>query len=186
MIGVLALAGAERLCNALLSDEITSSPAYTDLIGKSLQLVVGTPSLSLTIVFAEDHLSFLPVSTPIFEPQGGICPDAPDCILSVLTLKDLYALLQHPDGAAAVSGNMDVWHTIQSLLHTLSPVMTQYETLITDSLLYLWEKLPLKPATAHNFNHDLTAQLDQEIQQKLDTLAQLDRQILAKQQQLSD
>ncbi len=186
MLGILALAGVERLCNALLSAEITSLPAYTDLIGKSLQLVVGTPSLSLVILFAEDHLSFLPAYTPIFEPQGGICPDAPDCVLSVLTLKDLYTLLQYPDGVAAVSGDMDVWCAIQSLLHALNPVMVQYETLITDSLLSLWEKLPLKPATAPKFNHDLTAQLDQEIQEKLDTLAQLERQILAKQQQLSD
>lgn len=189
MFSVLALAGIERLCNAVLTTQVVRSPAFIRLIGKSLQVNIGTPPVSLVVVFAEDHVRFDPVVATIFEPQGGIIPDTPDCILSVKDLKQLYALLQNPNLANSptfgTSGDKDVWQDIEELLYGIEPAIMQYELLITDSLSQLWQKLPLNKSANNSPLNDLNEQLEQAISDKLDLLADLDRQILAKQQQLS-
>lgn len=189
MFSVLALAGIERLCNAVLTEQVVRSPAFIHLIGKSLQVNIGTPPVSLVVVFAEDHVRFDPVVATIFEPQGGIVPDTPDCVLSVKDLKQLYALLQNPNLANTafnISGDKDIWQDIEGLLYGVQPAIIQYELLIMDSLSQLWQKLPLnKSANKDHSLNDLNEQLEQAISDKLDLLADLDRQILAKQQQLS-
>ncbi len=190
MFSVLALAGIERLCNAVLTKQVVRTPAFIRLIGKSLQVNIGTPPVSLVVVFAEDHVRFDPVVATIFEPQGGIVPDTPDCVLSVKDLKQLYALLQNPNLANSptfsISGDKGVWQDIEELLYGVQPAIMQYELLITDSLTSLWQKLPLnKSANKDHSLNDLNEQLEQAISDKLDLLADLDRQILAKQQQLS-
>lgn len=189
MFSVLALAGIERLCNAVLTKQVVRTPAFIRLIGKSLQVNIGTPPVSLVVVFAEDHVRFDPVVATIFEPQGGIIPDTPDCILSVKDLKQLYALLQNPNLANSptfgTSGDKDVWQDIEELLYGIEPAIMQYELLITDSLSQLWQKLPLNKSANNSPLNDLNEQLEQAISDKLDLLADLDRQILAKQQQLS-
>lgn len=188
MFSVLALAGIERLCNAVLTEQVVRTPAFIRLIGKSLQVNIGTPPVSLVVVFAEDHVRFDPVVATIFEPQGGITPDTPDCVLSVKDLKQLYALLQNPslaNTAFNISGDKGVWQDIEGLLYGVQPAIMQYELLITDSLTSLWQKLPLNKSANNSPLNNLNEQLEQAISDKLDLLADLDRQILAKQQQLS-
>lgn len=129
MIGVLALGLAERVINGTLGCDPMSQTQLAPLSGKSLRVIIDEPSLSLDVLFCDDHLRFEPVSQSLFEPQGGVVCQ-PDCTLHVATPQQLLALMQDPTGNLPIKGDYKVLMQIKALAENFRPELLNLETLI--------------------------------------------------------
>ena len=135
MLTVLLLAGAEKLINiAIASDEITKA-GLAPLAGKVLRLNMGTPDVSLDVLFTDERLRFEPVmSESVFEPGGSmnerqkasldksrIGYSRPDCIITVDNPAQLLNLIRGTDGNLPIAGDYKVLMQLKQLVAGFDP-----------------------------------------------------------------
>lgn len=130
MLTVLTLGLIERIINGVLSTDPIAHTHLQTLSGKTLRVVVNAPSLSVDVLFCDDHIRFEPVSQSIFEPQGGVVV-TPDCTLTVDTPAELLALMRHPSGNLPIKGDYKVLMQIKAMSDDFSPdIFDKLENLI--------------------------------------------------------
>lgn len=135
MLTVLLLAGAEKLINiAIASDEITKA-GLAPLAGKVLRLNMGTPDVSLDVLFTDERLRFEPVmSESVFEAGGSmnerqkasldksrIGYSRPDCIITVDNPAQLLNLIRGTDGNLPIAGDYKVLMQLKQLVAGFDP-----------------------------------------------------------------
>ncbi len=135
MLTVLLLAGAEKLINiAIASDEITKT-GLAPLAGKVLRLNMGTPDVSLDVLFTDERLRFEPVmSESVFEAGGSmnerqkasldksrIGYSRPDCIITVDNPAQLLNLIRGTDGNLPIAGDYKVLMQLKQLVAGFDP-----------------------------------------------------------------
>ena len=135
MLTVLLLAGAEKLINiAIASDEITKA-GLAPLAGKVLRLNMGTPDVSLDVLFTDERLRFEPVmSESVFEESGSmnerqkasldksrIGYSRPDCIITVDNPAQLLNLIRGTDGNLPIAGDYKVLMQLKQLVAGFDP-----------------------------------------------------------------
>ncbi|MFZ2842517.1 ubiquinone biosynthesis accessory factor UbiJ [Psychrobacter sp.] len=135
MLTVLLLAGAEKLINiAIASDEITKA-GLAPLAGKVLRLNMGTPDVSLDVLFTDERLRFEPVmSESVFEASGSmnerqkasldksrIGYSRPDCIITVDNPAQLLNLIRGTDGNLPIAGDYKVLMQLKQLVAGFDP-----------------------------------------------------------------
>ena len=135
MLTVLLLAGAEKLINiAIASDEITKA-GLAPLAGKVLRLNMGTPDVSLDVLFTDERLRFEPVmSESVFEAGGSmnerqkasldksrIGYSRPDCIITVDNPAQLLNLIRGTDGNLPIAGDYKVLIQLKQLVAGFDP-----------------------------------------------------------------
>ena len=135
MLTVLLLAGAEKLINiAIASDEITKA-GLAPLAGKVLRLNMGTPDVSLDVLFTDKRLRFEPVmSESVFEESGSmnerqkasldksrIGYSRPDCIITVDNPAQLLNLIRGTDGNLPIAGDYKVLMQLKQLVAGFDP-----------------------------------------------------------------
>lgn len=133
MISVLALGLVERIINGALSTDPIAISHLNGLSGKTFRVIIANPSLSVDVLFCDDHVRFEPVSQSLFEPQGGISI-VPDCTLRAASPRELLTLMQNPSGNLPIKGDHKVLMQIKALSDDFSPdVFAQLENLIGKS-----------------------------------------------------
>lgn len=133
MISVLALGIVERIINGALSTDPIAISHLNGLSGKTFRVIIANPSLSVDVLFCDDHVRFEPVSQSLFEPQGGISI-TPDCTLHATSPRELLTLMQNPSGNLPIKGDHKVLMQIKSLSDDFSPdAFAQLENLIGKS-----------------------------------------------------
>lgn len=135
MLTVLLLAGAEKLINlAIASDDITKA-GLAPLAGKVLQLNIGTPEISIDVLFTQEHLRFEPVTTDsVFEPSGNLDEQQrarlerarlghsrPDCTISVDNPAQLLNLMRGAEGNLPIAGDYKVLMQLKQLIAGFDP-----------------------------------------------------------------
>lgn len=135
MLTVLLLAGAEKLINiAIASDEITKA-GLAPLAGKVLRLNMGTPDVSLDVLFTDERFRFEPVmSESVFEAGGSmnerqkasldksrIGYSRPDCIITVDNPAQLLNLIRGTDGNLPIAGDYKVLMQLKQLVAGFDP-----------------------------------------------------------------
>lgn len=135
MLTVLLLAGAEKLINiAIASDDITKA-GLAPLAGKVLRLNMGTPDVSLDVLFTDERLRFEPVmSESVFEESGSmnerqkasldksrIGYSRPDCIITVDNPAQLLNLIRGTDGNLPIAGDYKVLMQLKQLVAGFDP-----------------------------------------------------------------
>ena len=200
MIGVLSLAMGEKLINTAISSDPSVKSDLKNLSGKTLRVIMRSPSLSIDVLFGDERVRFEPVLEQIFEPQGS-APAFPDCTLSVDDPSHLISLIKHPMGNIPVRGDHHVLMHAKTMFEQFHPdFWMQIEGLIgpdATSHLYLLGKeiTPLfSPAVqmvknslehliAGAANHDL---IDQDIHHKKQELLRLQSEIERNQAKLEE
>lgn len=133
MISVLALGLVERIINGALSTDPIAISHLNGLSGKTFRVIIANPSLSVDVLFCDDHVRFEPVSQSLFEPQGGISI-LPDCTLCAASPRELLTLMQNPSGNLPIKGDHKVLMQIKALSDDFSPdAFAQLENLIGKS-----------------------------------------------------
>lgn len=133
MISMLALGLVERIINGALSTDPIAISHLNGLSGKTFRVIIANPSLSVDVLFCDDHVRFEPVSQSLFEPQGGISI-VPDCTLRAASPRELLTLMQNPSGNLPIKGDHKVLMQIKALSDDFSPdVFAQLENLIGKS-----------------------------------------------------
>lgn len=133
MISVLALGLVERIINGALSTDPIAISHLNGLSGKTFRVIIANPSLSVDVLFCDDHVRFEPVSQSLFEPRGGISI-TPDCTLHAASPRELLTLMQNPSGNLPIKGDHKVLMQIKALSDDFSPdAFAQLENLIGKS-----------------------------------------------------
>lgn len=146
MLFVMLLAGVEKLINfAIQSDKITQLE-LEKLSGKSLRLIMHTPSLKIDTIFNDEGIRFEPVSESIFEDNQAIDFTAPDCSVIVDNPMELFNLIRSPEGNLPIEGDYKVLMQVRELMAGFDPdIVAQLEPFIgvafASQLRYLLEQL---------------------------------------------
>ncbi len=160
MLFVMLLAGVEKLINfAIQSDRLTQLE-LDKLAGKSMRLVMQTPSLKVDTIFNHEGIRFEPVSENIFENNSGIDYSSPDCSIFVDNPMELFNLIRSPEGNLPIEGDYQVLMQVRKLMAGFDPdIVAQLEPFIgvafASQLRFLLEQLQLNLAdkAKDKFNH---------------------------------
>ena len=121
MIGVLSLAVGEKLVNTAIGLDPLIQSELKNLSGKTLRVMMRSPNLSVDVLFGDERVRLEPAFEPIFEPQGGIYPNPPECTLTVDNPKHLLALLQNPTGNLPIQGDHQILMRTKYMLEQCHP-----------------------------------------------------------------
>lgn len=204
MIGVLSLAVGEKLVNTAIGLDPLIQSELKNLSGKTLCVMMQSPNLSVDVLFGDERVRLEPAFEPIFEPQGGVYPNLPECTLTVDNPKHLLALLQNPTGNLPIQGDHQILMRAKYMLEQCHPdIWSWLERLIgQDAVSHLYfvgqEISPLaapiishiKQALASFVSHQASSNesdfIDQTLQDKKQTLLRLQSEIERSQAKLAE
>ena len=115
-----------------------------------------SPNLSVDVLFGDERVRLEPAFEPIFEPQGGIYPNPPECTLTVDNPKHLLALLQNPTGNLPIQGDHQILMRAKYMLEQCHPdIWSWLERLIgqdaVSQLYFIGQEI--SPLSAPIINH---------------------------------
>ena len=204
MIGVLSLAVGEKLVNTAIGLDPLIQSELKNLSGKTLRVMMRSPNLSVDVLFGDERVRLEPAFEPIFEPQGGIYPNPPECTLTVDNPKHLLALLQNPTGNLPIQGDHQILMRTKSLLAQCHPdIWSWLERLIgqdaVSQLYFIGQEISplsapiinhIKQALASFVSHQASSNessfIDQTLQDKKQTLLRLQSEIERSQAKLAE
>ena len=204
MIGVLSLAVGEKLVNTAIGLDPLIQSELKNLSGKTLRVMMRSPNLSVDVLFGDERVRLEPAFEPIFEPQGGIYPNPPECTLTVDNPKHLLALLQNPTGNLPIQGDHQILMRTKYMLEQCHPdIWSWLERLIgqdaVSQLYFIGQEISplsapiinhIKQALASFVSHQASSNassfLDQPLQDKKQTLLRLQSEIERSQAKLAE
>lgn len=204
MIGVLSLAVGEKLVNTAIGLDPLIQSELKNLSGKTLRVMMRSPNLSVDVLFGDERVRLEPAFEPIFEPQGGIYPNPPECTLTVDNPKHLLALLQNPTGNLPIQGDHQILMRTKYMLEQCHPnIWSWLERLIgqdaVSQLYFIGQEISplsapiinhIKQALASFVSHQASSNessfIDQTLQDKKQTLLRLQSEIERSQAKLAE
>lgn len=204
MIGVLSLAVGEKLVNTAIGLDPLIQSELKNLSGKTLRVMMRSPNLSVDVLFGDERVRLEPAFEPIFEPQGGIYPNPPECTLTVDNPKHLLALLQNPTGNLPIQGDHQILMRTKYMLEQCHPdIWSWLERLIgqdaVNQLYFVGQEISplaapiishIKQALASFVSHQVSSNessfIDQTLQDKKQTLLRLQSEIERSQAKLAE
>lgn len=204
MLGVLSLAVGEKLVNTAISLDPLIQSELKHLSGKTLRVMMRSPSLSVDVLFGDERVRLEPAFEPIFEPQGGVYPNPPECTLMVDNPKHLLALLQNPTGNLPIQGDHQILMRAKYMLEQCHPdIWSWLERLIgqdaVSQLYFIGQEISplstpiishIKQALASFVSHQASSNesdfIDQTLQDKKQTLLRLQSEIERSQAKLAE
>lgn len=204
MIEVLSLAVGEKLVNTAIGLDPLIQSELKNLSGKTLRVMMRSPNLSVDVLFGDERVRLEPAFEPIFEPQGGIYPNPPECTLTVDNPKHLLALLQNPTGNLPIQGYHQILMRTKYMLEQCHPdIWSWLERLIgqdaVSQLYFIGQEISplsapiinhIKQALASFVSHQVSSNessfIDQTLQDKKQTLLRLQSEIERSQAKLAE
>lgn len=204
MIGVLSLAVGEKLVNTAIGLDPLIQSELKNLSGKTLRVMMRSPNLSVDVLFGDERVRLEPAFEPIFEPQGGIYPNPPECTLTVDNPKHLLALLQNTTGNLPIQGDHQILMRAKYMLEQCHPdIWSWLERLIgqdaVSQLYFIGQEISplaapiishIKQALASFVSHQASSNesdfIDQTLQDKKQTLLRLQSEIERSQAKLAE
>ncbi|MPW95632.1 hypothetical protein C0146_00055 [Moraxella catarrhalis] len=204
MIGVLSLAVGEKLVNTAIGLDPLIQSELKNLSGKTLRVMMRSPNLSVDVLFGDERVRLEPAFELIFEPQGGIYPNPPECTLTVDNPKHLLALLQNPTGNLPIQGDHQILMRTKYMLEQCHPdIWSWLERLIgqdaVSQLYFIGQEISplaapiinhIKQALASFVSHQASSNessfIDQTLQDKKQTLLRLQSEIERSQAKLAE
>lgn len=204
MIGVLSLAVGEKLVNAAIGLDPLIQSELKNLSGKTLRVMMRSPNLSVDVLFGDERVRLEPAFEPIFEPQGGIYPNPPECTLTVDNPRHLLALLQNPTGNLPIQGDHQILMRAKYMLEQCHPdIWSWLERLLgrdaVSQLYFIGQEISplsapiishIKQALASFVSHQASSNessfIDQTLQDKKQTLLRLQSEIERSQAKLAE
>lgn len=204
MIGVLSLAVGEKLVNAAIGLDPLIQSELKNLSGKTLRVMMRSPNLSIDVLFGDERVRLEPAFEPIFEPQGGIYPNPPECTLTVDNPRHLLALLQNPTGNLPIQGDHQILMRAKYMLEQCHPdIWSWLERLLgrdaVGQLYFIGQEISplsapiishIKQALASFVSHQASSNesdfIDQTLQDKKQTLLRLQSEIERSQAKLAE
>lgn len=204
MIGVLSLAVGEKLVNTAIGLDPLIQSELKNLSGKTLRVMMRSPNLSVDVLFGDERVRLEPAFEPIFEPQGGIYPNPPECTLTVDNPKNLLTLLQNPTGNLPIQGDHQILMRTKYMLEQCHPdIWSWLERLIgqdaVSQLYFIGQEISplsapiinhIKQALASFVSHQASSNessfIDQTLQDKKQTLLRLQSEIERSQAKLAE
>lgn len=197
MINILALGLVERIINGALSTDPIAINHLQRLSGKVFRVIVTKPSLSIDVLFCDDHLRLEAIGQNFCHLQNTI--DTPDCTLSTATISELLMLIKEkPSGNLPIKGDHKVLMQIKALADNFSPdVFAQLQNLIGKSgasyaYLFAQEISPVVSPILHSLKSLIIGKipannrtLDDDISQKTQALLRLQSDIEREQARLA-
>lgn len=204
MIGVLSLAVGEKLVNAAIGLDPLIQSELKNLSGKTLRVMMRSPNLSVDVLFGDERVRLEPAFEPIFEPQGGIYPNPPECTLTVDNPRHLLALLQNPTGNLPIQGDHQILMRAKYMLEQCHPdIWSWLERLLgrdaVGQLYFIGQEISplsapiishIKQALVSFVSHQASSNessfIDQTLQDKKQTLLRLQSEIERSQAKLAE